>query len=187
MDTVNEIWAQDAVRFDVVLTEVLSGGDVNVAPLGGVFPGPGDTDLNGDGVFQPNLISSMHTITRPERDTLQVIARRRMINAGHTGNEILLFFVRAFTSGAQGLTLLGGQRVMVSGAGGNTRANVTAHELGHALNISGDFPGVAFNALTEIDETRQTELMHTSSGPDPRDLETADAVTGRVGAAAFPQ
>jgi len=181
-----------------VHTEVLSGGDVDNAPLGN-FPGPEDVDLNGDGLRQPNLISNLFIVNLAERVLLQRVGRTRMTAAGQNANSLLLIFVRQFDNGAQGLTSLNAQRVMVADSGSNTRTNVAAHELGHALNINGDFQGVAGDddgvpgndntdddPDTDMDETRQTELMHTTSGPEPRDIEVQDGVTARTRANTYP-
>ena len=198
MDIVNDIWAQDAVRFEVVHTEIVnSGGDVDAAPTSTAarpFPQVEDTDLNGDGILQ--TVPSMHIINPAEFFTLRAIAQARMTAAGENPNAILLIFVNRFIfmgGNPQGLTTVNAQLVGVANNGLNTRGNVAAHEFGHALNvpgdgINGDFLGAAADDPdTDMDETRHTELMSTPGGPDGRDLETQIAVTTRIRAGTYPQ
>ncbi len=70
MTAVNDIWAQAGINFEIVYTETFQAGDAGIgdidrAPTGN-FPSPEDTDVNGNGIFEP-----MDTVDINERKSLQ--------------------------------------------------------------------------------------------------------------------
>ena len=108
IDTVNEIWSQSCVNFEVIHLETLaSGGDIDNAPTGN-FPGSEDVDLNGNGIFERietfgSLNVSVfnptlgHNVLSGEESTLLFVGRNRLTPIGKNPNSVLIFLVNSYS------------------------------------------------------------------------------------------